>query len=198
MKRKTIKSFAATLLLSVFSNCHADDFAVLPVVTVTDEYNVDYNGWGDYNPWYFPTAYLNAAALDYLGSYAGTHAEAAILAELSFLDKSISVCIAVVSANAKSTTSASDVTSRWLAAQEVFNYQNTTGLLAKREEMIKNLIFIIDGKRYKGFHVLYADGVRETWAVNPGYSWSSVKLLDQPLPNSQEPDNGFRPKCNIG
>lgn len=198
-----IKIAAAALFATLATMCstsHADDFGVLPVVTVTDEYNVDFNDWGGYSPWFSPGSYFSDAAWDWLDGYWGTHMEAAILSQISNLTRSTSVCIALISGNAKSTTSTSDVTTRWLAAQEVFNYINNAGMLSDLHTMTRTLTFIMDGKSYQGFRVAYADGVRETWAINPNYKYSSVKLLDQPLPNSQEPYTGEynTPKCNQG
>ncbi len=92
------------------------------------------------------------------------------------------------------------MTARWLAAQEVFTFIKNAGNLANYREMTRSLNFIIDGKQYQGFAVTYADGVRETWAINPGHATSSVRLLDEPLPNSMEPYKGYveTPKCNVG
>jgi len=114
--------------------------------------------------------------------------------------KSTSVCLAPVSADAKSTTSESDVTSRWLAAQEVFNSTKNMNLLTKYFAIMKDLTFVIDGNSYKGFTVGYADGTGETWAINPAYATSTIKLLDHPMPGSLSPYQGksHRPKCNAG
>ncbi|MDD2545377.1 MAG: hypothetical protein PHI55_03745 [Burkholderiaceae bacterium] len=190
----------AAALASASFISKADDFGILPTVTVTDDYDIDFNGWGGYSPWFYPESYYNAAIMDWIDEYRGTHQEAATLAAISHILKSSSVCYALVSGNAKSTTSTSDLTSRWLAAQEVFNFINNSGNLAQYREITRTLTFIINGKRYNGFAIAYADGVRETWPINPGYSTSSVKLLDQPLPNSQEPYKGTSdaPKCNQG
>lgn len=198
--KKWLNAMLLMGLLSASGICNADDIGVLPVVTVTDEYNVDYNGWGGYNPWWESEPYWQSAVWDWVMGYADTAGEGAALAAVSHIFKSSSVCVALVSNAARSTTSTSDVTSRWLAAQEVFTFIKNAGNLAQYREISRSLTFIIDGKRYDGFTVTYADGARETWAVNPGHATSSVKLLDQPLPNSLEPYEGKAetPKCNVG
>ena len=93
-------------------------------------------------------------------------------------------CLSPVSSGAKQTTSQSDVTSRWLAAQEMFNVVQSKNLWSMYRNATSSLTFIMNGKDYAGFKVKYADGFVEAWAVYPGYSTSTIKLLDQPMPNS--------------
>lgn len=93
-----------------------------------------------------------------------------------------------ISSAAKQTTSKSDVTHRWLAAQELFNtivMKNLWGTY-KSATQIK---LVINGKTYDGFSVAYADGVREVWAVNPGFAQSTIKLMDTPMPDSMGTPN---------
>jgi hypothetical protein len=89
-----------------------------------------------------------------------------------------------ISSAAKSTTSQTDPTSRWLAAQEIFNSVHSANLLSMYGNATRQVGLVIDGKNYKGFRVQYADGAQEVWVVNPGYATSSVKLFDSPAPNS--------------
>ena len=49
------------------------------------------------------------------------------------------------------------------------------------------IALIINGQRYAGFQVRYADGFSETWVINPGWSTSTVKLFDAPAPDSLKP-----------
>jgi hypothetical protein len=98
-----------------------------------------------------------------------------------------------LSAAARQTTSASDVTSRWLAAQEVFNAIQVKGRVIAL--ILGSGVYNFGVNNRRVFIVSYADGARESWLVNPAYLSSSVKLMDQPLPNSQYPNNGAFPTC---
>jgi hypothetical protein len=192
----------AACLFAASLGCHAQTttFGVLPTVTVTGTADVDWNGWGGYNPFYSSSLYFSESISDYIDDYVGTAQEGAALYEISTFAAKVSVCIAPVSTAAKSTLSTSDTTNRWLAAQEVYTYIVTSGNLSLINGLYRDLSFVIDGRNYKGFTVSYADGVRETWAVTPNAATSSVKLLDEPMPNSQEPykNSVSTPKCNVG
>ncbi|WP_428424033.1 hypothetical protein [Methylibium sp.] len=89
-----------------------------------------------------------------------------------------------VSSATKSTTSKSDTLDRWLAATDVFNTVVARGLFGMYQAAYGGISILIDTKRYTGFKVTYADGASEVWVINPGYSTSSVKLFDNPAPNS--------------
>lgn len=194
------KKFAPLLLFTCLANnARAIDDSmidVLPTVVVQDNYIVDFDNWGGYNPFWDPNPFFNNAFAQWIGQYSGSSEEAAQLAAMEITKRKASVCTAIVSSNAKSTTSQSDVTSRWLAAQEVFNSMYLEGTLFNWREITGNVVFKIDGKVYNGFVVFYADGYKETWAVNPGFKTSSVKLLDSPMPNSLDGSKPM-PKCNV-
>ncbi len=207
MSGKSRFSIKKTILFLSFSSVMSsamaiDDYeiGILPTVTVTDSYIVDFDYWGGYNPSWNPTPFFNTAMLNWIGQYSGTGEEGAQLAAMEIVGKKASVCNAIVSDAARSTTSTSDVTSRWLAAQEVFNYMHMQNIISQWREYTGNIVFKIDGKMYSGFKVRYADGASETWAINPGYKTSSIKLLDSPMPNSlQIPAPHVNvPKCNVG
>lgn len=196
---KLLTYFLAIYILTTGKMSHANEFYVLPEVVVTGTYEVDFDNYGGYSPFFDPFSYFHTELWNYVESYAGTAHEAAVLAEISSILKKANVCYALVSTNARSTTSHDDVTSRWLAAQEVFNYLNNASYLTTYREMLGNITFRIDGKLYEGFKVTYADGVTETWPINPGYRYSTIKLLEQPMPNSQKPWQGNElDRCNQG
>jgi hypothetical protein len=165
---------------------YAEQHNVLPEVTVVDTY-VDF--WEP--TWYFPlflTSSTVQTGMDsLLAEYAGTQQEAAQLTWISSVGVRASVCFSALSSGARNTTRYSDVTSRWLAAQEVFNTMNAQNIVWDWNYILNSLQFLLKGVKYDGFVVYYADGSKETWAVNPAYATSSIKLLDQPLPNSLEP-----------
>lgn len=100
-----------------------------------------------------------------------------------------------ISQQAKNTTSAADMTDRWLAAQEVFNSIQMRNLLSQYTKAYNNLSIIMNGTKYAGFRLSYADGVSELWAISPNHATSVVKLLDQPFPGSQKPGGAT---CNRG
>lgn len=196
--KKLTRLLAICSLLTCITG-HADEFNVLPEVIVTGTYEIDFDNYGGYSPFFHSSSYFDSQIWDFFQSHTGTASEAAILAQINQLHKKANVCYAIVSSNARSTTSHDDVTSRWLAAQEVFNYLNNASYLAEYKDLLGNIVFKIDGKIYEGFKVTYADGATETWLINPGYKHSTIKLIDQPLPNSQTPWRGNESdRCNQG
>jgi hypothetical protein len=88
----------------------------------------------------------------------------------------------------RKTTSKSDVTTRWLAAQASYVTSEQKGLFSLLKQLggSNGMAIIMNGVQYNGWSVTYSDGVREIWAINPAASISSVKLMDQPMPNSQK------------
>lgn len=100
----------------------------------------------------------------------------------------------LISSASKTTTSTSDATSRWLAAQDLFNTTSASNMLALYAQAIPIRI-LIDGKYYRGYKVTYADGGTETWVVNPGYATSSFKLFDTPAPGSLKGPDASSPGC---
>lgn len=151
-------------------------YHVMPVVTVTGNH-VDFSGGSDsiYNPFY--TGAMpgppNIPALDPQKFAAATKNRTVCSTELA------------LSQATRQTTSQSDVNDRWLAAQNVFANLHTRGWL---------LSLLIGGPRLQtspgGTHgifiVMYADGYWESWLVAPGWQTSTIKLLDQPMPNSMK------------
>ncbi|GKT15687.1 hypothetical protein AVHY2522_08985 [Acidovorax sp. SUPP2522] len=121
-----------------------------------------------------------------------------IMAQMSAIESGTSVCVARVSSGAKSTTRNSDVTNRWLAAQEVFNYMTNLGTMDSYRDFARDFKISMNGVTYNGFTVSYADGSRETWAINPGYKYSSIKLIDTPYPDSINTNKPSHRKCNEG
>ncbi|GKS95002.1 MULTISPECIES: hypothetical protein [unclassified Acidovorax] len=121
-----------------------------------------------------------------------------IMAQMSAIESGTSVCLARVSSGAKSTTKNSDVTNRWLAAQEVFNDMTNLGTLDAYRDFARDFKISMNGVTYNGFTVSYADGSRETWAINPGYKYSSIKLIDTPFPDSININKPTHRKCNQG
>ena len=100
-----------------------------------------------------------------------------------------------VSPQAKGTTGNSDGDSRWLAAQELFNSVQMAKLWQMYQNAYGGINLIVDGKKYSGFKVVYADGSKETWMVNPGHYSSVVKLFMSPLPDSLEPPGANAQSC---
>ena len=85
---------------------------------------------------------------------------------------------------AKTTTSGSDMTNRWLTAQETFNYLQINSLWLWYQQATGGIALLVAGTNYAGFRLIYADGASETWMINPLFSLSSIKLFDTPLPGS--------------
>lgn len=52
-----------------------------------------------------------------------------------------------------------------------------------RSAIIGQVVNPSDGKTYRAFQVVYADGGTERWMIFPSPA-SSVKLIDSPLPDS--------------
>lgn len=178
MQPRVSKKFWILLFQINLGTVWAANYAVLPTVTVYGNYV------GYWNPtWYAPNYGNFASGVDFVGGGPGSIGEAMASARERAFNMS-NVCNAPVSQAARSTKSSSDVTSRWLAAQEVFNVIQSKNLWTFYHQSINGLSFLMNGVKYTGFKVTYSDGARETWAVNPGFRTSSVKLLDQPLPNS--------------
>lgn len=170
----------ALALIGLSPSAFATDYAVLPTVTVTGSY-VSYWDPTSYSPSYVSTQNFFSGGMQ-IGS-------AILQAQARALDMA-NVCKSPVSSSAKSTTHTSDVTTRWLAAQELFNVVMAQGLWSMYRAATNSLSFIMNNSKYAGFRVTYADGYVETWAVYPGYSTSTIKLLDQPLPNSLKSGGG--------
>lgn len=158
-------------------NLVAADYAILPTVTVSGNY-VHYASTTWYSPDY--SSEMTSGG----GGGGGIGAGAAMMNARDRAFDLSKVCIAPVSAGARSTTSRSDVTDRWLAAQEVFNIIQARNLFNLYSASIGGLRFLMDNTMYRGFKVTYSDGWIETWAVTPNHATSVVKLIDQPLPNS--------------
>lgn len=177
------------LLLGTTS--YADEiFVALPEVTVTDSVLVDFDKFEGYDRPFIPTILYLTTAMNFVHEFAGASHEAAQLTYLSNANRLSKVCVGPITAEARSTTSKSDATTRWLAAQAVFNRMRAAYLLETWMEVHSKIIFRMDRKNYQGFVVTYADGVGETWAINPGYRTSSISLLDHPMPGSQTPWDG--------
>ncbi|HEX6708464.1 MAG TPA: hypothetical protein VF169_27260 [Albitalea sp.] len=102
----------------------------------------------------------------------------------------------VISDGAKQVTGTSDTTSRWLAAQELFNSIQMAKLWSLYQGAYGGISVIIDGKSYQSFKVYYADGSSEVWVVNPGWATSTFKLFDTPAPNSLKIPPSPRAGCS--
>jgi len=105
----------------------------------------------------------------------------------------------MLSPQAKSVTSQSDVTARWLAANEMLAQIDLQRLWGMYQAAYgaQGIVILIDNQRYAGFKVTYADGATETWVVTPNHTTSSVKVFDQPAPNSlTAPDSAH--SCMVG
>jgi len=88
-----------------------------------------------------------------------------------------------ISDAARATTGQSDVTTRWLTAQEIYNSMVAKRIIGFYQQAIR-IDLLVDRTSYKGFKVGYADGSHETWIITPNSSFSSVKLFDTPAPDS--------------
>lgn len=186
----------AAFLMSSAIFSHAQVINVLPTITVVGDADVDFNYFGGYDPFLDPASLTIFSPAHMFYDMVQTN-----WAEYKPAVLGKTVCAPHISDAARSTTSTSDVLSRWLAAMEVFNYLKMASLLEKAFEAGVPRMFMFNGKEYSPFEVSYADGVKEIWPVNPAYYYSSVKLLDEPFPNSQtpyDPSKEDQPKCNIG
>ncbi|QHI96837.1 hypothetical protein GT347_01820 [Xylophilus rhododendri] len=177
------------LIVSTFhaGNSLATEYAVLPTVTVTGN-TVNFGSSSWYSPEY------TSEALSGGGSVGGIGAGAAMMASKQRAWDMSHVCIAPVSPQAKHVTHNSDILSRWLTAQEVFNVILAQKLITQYGAAVNGLNFLLDGQIYKGFKVTYSDGWTESWAVVPNYAFSTIKLLDKPLPDSLK-HNPREPVC---
>ena len=91
----------------------------------------------------------------------------------------------LVSEFTKATTGGgSDITGRWLAANDTFNSLQISRAIHHIYRAQGAIQIIVDNKAYSGFKITYADGASEVWLVNPGWATSSVKVLDTPAPGS--------------
>lgn len=193
---KSIKKMAAAICMTSASLlAHAQtNINVLPTVTVTASYDIDFSGSGGYSPVFYPGDYdiWNPSHIFYEMIRQNWKDYKPVI------DKK-SVCVALVSSGSRQTTSTDDVVNRWLAASEVFNFMVATNIIEMAFEAGLAARITIGTKWYTTFEVSYADGVKEVWLANPMYYMSSVKLYDEPLPNSQtpyNPANSDQPKCN--
>jgi len=164
------------------------DVIEFPTVTVTG--HIDW-GSGD-----FDSSVSDSTNLTGSGSGIG----GAILAAKARAIDMANVCKnPFISNDAKQTTSATDTTNRWLAAQEVFNSIQAMSMWSMYQNAYGGGIYlIIDTKTYSGFKVAYADGSSEVWLVNPGFRTSTVKLFDNPIPDSLTPRVGGTSSCAAG
>lgn len=149
-------------------------FTSLPTVTVYGEYG-SWPGGGStiYSPYY------NGIAPPINTTVPGAGPQQMVQARAM-----ATVCTdkVPISASARNTTINSDVTSRWLAAQEVFSAIQTRGLVTAL--LLGSATYVWEGQNRRVFVVSYGDASFESWLVNPGWMTSTVKLMDQPLPNS--------------
>src|SRR5258706_9449444 len=100
-----------------------------------------------------------------------------------------------ISAAARQTTKDTDVTNRWLAAQEVFTSIQNAKMWTFYQQATNSMSVIINGVKYPAFIVTYSDGYSEKWAVSPNWAFSAVKLFDQPMPGSLAPPSGSSSSC---
>ena len=109
-----------------------------------------------------------------------------------------SVCTnPTLSPDLKLTTSSSDATTRWLAAQSMFITGQAEGILDVWINAGVPITLLIDSKSYQGYKVFYADGYSEVWVINPGWRTSTFKLFDLPAPSSLLPPTFTKNNPNI-
>lgn len=193
--KKLVRFATAVCLMTASLLAHAQEVVtVLPIVTVTASYDVNYDNSAGYSLTFIPSDYSiwNAAHIFYQMIRDNWDQYKPVI------DKK-SVCVALVSSGSRQVTSTDDVINRYIAATEVFNFMVATNIIDMAFEAGLAATIKIGTKLYTTFEVSYADGVKEVWVANPTYYMSSVKLLDEPLPNSQtpyNPANSDQPKCN--
>jgi hypothetical protein len=92
-----------------------------------------------------------------------------------------------LTADQKTITSESGVEQRWLVATSM-----ATMVVAQSigwyDKAVAVINLIVGNMSLKGFKVWYKDGFSETWLFVPNYPWASIKLFDQPAPESLKPD----------
>lgn len=163
-------------------NSSTNDVTLPPVLIVGSTIN-----WGSgYFDSDFTESYFSMGSGSIGGGIAGARDRAVDLSD---------VCKnPLVSSDTKTTTSTSDATSRWLAAQNLFSSTAASNLLPLYWQALPIRV-IVDGKYLSGYKVTYADGWSEVWVVNPGHATSSFKLFDTPAPNSLKPPEANNPGC---
>ena len=80
--------------------------------------------------------------------------------------------------------SKSSTLDRWFTAQALYNSALAAQVLDLWISKGAPISLLISGKLYKGYKVYYSDGFSEVWVVNPGASMSSMRLFDNPAPDS--------------
>jgi len=170
-------SIAATHTWQPKRQILSDGTVILPTVIITGT-SID---WGD-GGWDF--------GFDDSVSTAPTNGSSQGIAIAQAKIKALSLANAcqnpALSSAAKSTTSESDVTQRWLTANEMAAQVDLQHLWSSYQQAYgsSGITLIIDSKSYMGFKVTYVDGSTETWAVTPNHYFTQMKLFDFPAPNS--------------
>ena len=164
----------------------------LPTITITG--HVSY-GDGNFDSLSTPTD------LSLSGGGSGTQIAMGILNQKQRALSLANVCTnPAVSANTKQTTGQYDVLGRYLAAMDVFNTIQAAKLLGMYQAAYgsSGIGISISGQMFQGFRVFYADGSTEMWMVSPASPVSSIRLYDNPLPNSLIPPPAGTKGCTGG
>lgn len=172
-------------LLFVHSVTAQSQFTSLPTVTV----------YGEYGSWPGGSSTVYDPYYSGMSPPINTTVPGAGPQQIARARDMSSVCTdqVPISAAARNTTINSDVTSRWLAAQEVFSAIQTRGLATAL--LLGSATYVWEGMNRRVFVVSYGDASFESWLVNPGWATSSIKLMDQPLPNSLMPNPASTRTC---
>lgn len=114
-----------------------------------------------------------------------------MIGQMNRASQALSDVRCIASSGLRETTSHSDLTTRWLAASEVYTRINSAAYVIKNAT-IGTVRSPVDGITYKAYTITYADGGTERWMIFPDPR-SSNKIIDQPLPDSLVKGDG-RPK----
>lgn len=165
----------ASIICSIITNIAFAQYYVLPPVTITAQR--EYSGNGS----------IGGGSSSSLGN-----AAARIRARMAFKVKQDVRCMALSGLN--SVTSTADVTSRWLAAQSAFTTSQGPGIASDlKAAVIRSVKHPFTGQQIGSYTVTYADGSSESWMLTTNYKFSSIKLVDTPLPGAVPGDGVVKP-----
>lgn len=168
-----------------------DGSTVLPVVVITGS-RIQWN-FGEFDDSIFDDSIPRPGG----GGWNSSLGQAILSSRDRALDASDVCKNPAVSTATKQATGSSDVTDRWLAAQDLFRQIQLSNLWTFYGQATGGIVIIIDTKQYTGFRVTYRDGSKETWLVNPGFRTSSFALFDTPAPSSLIIPSAPRATCAV-
>jgi hypothetical protein len=200
----TISSVRSAVLLVAFCGCARTAGALdsdpieLPPVTVTGValwgYETTYDSAIVYTPSQFQQTQRPFRGQRASAEYQEFRSEVAAATVNPLLTTDIR-CSAVATDATKQTTSQTDLTGRFLAANQLFTaISAANGVLGARLAIAASPPQLLEGKYVATFSVTYADGGSERWAVAPGVAPTLMIETNFPPPPSGD---GVAKACPI-